>query len=148
MDIAKKIEENIGLIYQITESFSPKDDEERDRFVQAGRIGIWKASKKYDPTKNVKFVTFIYRSIVWEILREIKLFSNKYSTGTDGSTCYENNDELWEYFPDKFTDEHRDIFSLKRAGFTIKDIREKLKTKNIYKVYQKLIGQMKEINCE
>jgi DNA-directed RNA polymerase specialized sigma subunit len=50
-----KIEANMGLVVSVVNSFNPKSDEERDEYIQAGRIGLWKALQKYDPNRGCKF---------------------------------------------------------------------------------------------
>lgn len=60
------IKNNIGLIKKIVKKFKPKDCYEWDEMIQAGRIGIYKAAKTYDPSKGA-VTTYIYRSIFWSI---------------------------------------------------------------------------------
>ena len=49
------IEENMGLVVSVVESFRPQSSQERDTFIQAGRIGLWKALKKYDASATSTF---------------------------------------------------------------------------------------------
>ena len=41
------IEENMGLVIAIVNRFNPKNSLERERYIQAGRIGLWKALDKF-----------------------------------------------------------------------------------------------------
>ena len=66
------IEENMGLVVSVVESFRPQSSQERDTFIQAGRIGLWKALKKYDASKGAALSTFAWNPIRWEIIKEIK----------------------------------------------------------------------------
>ena len=37
------IEKNMGLILKIVNRFNPRTQTDRDAYIQAGRIGLWKA---------------------------------------------------------------------------------------------------------
>ena len=43
------IEKNMGLVVSVVNSFKPQNYTERDDYIQAGRIGLWKALRKYNP---------------------------------------------------------------------------------------------------
>ena len=58
------IEENMGLVISIVNSFKPKNHTEREDLIDAGRIGLWKALKKYDAKKSCKISTY-----AWLLLR-------------------------------------------------------------------------------
>ena len=57
--------ENKNLIYKIANIYRNQGDIE-DLF-QAGCIGLVKAYRKYDPTKNTKFTSYAYKYILGEI---------------------------------------------------------------------------------
>lgn len=57
--------ENKNLIYKIANMYRNQGDIE-DLF-QAGCIGLVKAYRKYDPTKNAKFTSYAYKYILGEI---------------------------------------------------------------------------------
>ena len=59
------IVENKNLIYKIANMYRTQTDIE-DLF-QAGCIGLVKAYRKYDPSKNVKFTSYAYKYILGEI---------------------------------------------------------------------------------
>ena len=67
-----KIEANMGLVVSVVNSFNPKSDEEREEYIQAGRIGLWKALQKYDPNRGCKFSPYARNPIRWEIIKIIK----------------------------------------------------------------------------
>ena len=48
-------------------------------FIQVGRIGLWKAWKRYDSSKG-NFAPFAYRSIYGSLLDELKKASNEVNT--------------------------------------------------------------------
>ena len=37
------IEKNMGLVLSIVNKFNPRNQTEKDDYIQAGRIGLWKA---------------------------------------------------------------------------------------------------------
>ena len=76
MSIEQQIENNMGLVILVVNRFSPKNEEERDLYIQAGRIGLWKAIEKFNP-KLGELTTIAYYSIKWEILKEIKRMLRK-----------------------------------------------------------------------
>ena len=67
MDETEKnlIIENKNLIYKIANIYRNQGDIE-DLF-QAGCVGLVKAYRKYDPTKNAKFTSYAYKYILGEI---------------------------------------------------------------------------------
>ena len=44
--------ENMGLVVSLARSFNPKNNQELEEYIQSGRIGLWKAIKKYDPDRG------------------------------------------------------------------------------------------------
>lgn len=66
--MSEEIEQHIPLVQSIVNQFFVPDGLERDDLVQAGLIGIWKAGKKFNPNKNVKFTTYAYVAARNEIL--------------------------------------------------------------------------------
>ncbi len=85
MDETEKnlIIENKNLIYKIANIYRNQGDIE-DLF-QAGCVGLVKAYRKYDPTKNAKFTSYAYKYILGEISmsvmsdRTIPVSKEKYS---------------------------------------------------------------------
>lgn len=84
------IEKNMGLVMTIVNKFNPRNPSERDRYVQAGRIGLWKALKKFSPERGTKFSPYAWRPIQWEIIKEIR--SN---TPKENSICVDPNKDIW-----------------------------------------------------
>ena len=80
MNIELKIEENMSLVrYIITKKFSPHSEEQLDRYLQAGRIALWRAIRKFDFVKypTGRLSTYAYPAIFRAILKE-KEFENKH----------------------------------------------------------------------
>ena len=71
------IEKNMGLVASIVNSFHPNDQTEREDYLQAGRIGLWKALKNFNPAKGNVLSTYAWNPIRWEIIKEIKIMKRK-----------------------------------------------------------------------
>ena len=131
------VNENVGLVVHLARSFSPKNSVDFDEYVQAGRIGLWKAIKKHDPSKG-KLSSIAWNSIRWEIIRVIKKesrFSSRHfmleecKYGSSGNS-YRPNEYLWEYCSDNLTSEEKAILKMKKEGFTVAEICENMGIKN------------------
>ena len=118
------IEENMGLVVSVVESFRPQSSQERDTFIQAGRIGLWKALKKYDASKGAALSTFAWNPIRWEIIKEIKSTSkNKgYSISQHCNYSYEVSSDFSELYPTSLTEEEAFIIELRRCGYKLREI--------------------------
>jgi len=121
------IEENMGLVISIVNSFNPTNDEEREEYIQAGRIGLWKAIQKYDPNKGCKFSPYARNPIRWEIIKTInsaKKFNNQCSLNNMIidflEVCNENN--FWELLPDDLTEEEKIVLELRCSGYNFSEI--------------------------
>ena len=96
-----KIEANMGLVVSVVNSFNPKSDEEREEYIQAGRIGLWKALQKYDPDRGCKFSPYARNPIRWEIIKTINN-AKKYNNQADlnnviiGFLEVCGDEEFWE----------------------------------------------------
>ncbi len=78
MNIELQIEQNMPLVtYIIKQKFQTRNGEEFDRYLQAGRIALWKAIIKFDIVRfpNGRLSTYAYPAIYREILKE-KQFEN------------------------------------------------------------------------
>lgn len=143
------IEKNMGLVVSIVNSFNPKSEEERDDYIQAGRIGLWKALKNYDPNKGCKFSPYARNPVRWEI---IKLISNKDKCNitqiTETDEYYQAHDKIWEFIPDTLTNEEKEILSLKFMGYNFSEICKKIKRGRHYtkKLFSNIFEKMRESN--
>tara|TARA_Y100000401_G_scaffold99725_1_gene88197 strand:- start:7421 stop:7879 length:459 start_codon:yes stop_codon:yes gene_type:complete len=118
------IENNMGLVVSVVESFRPKSCEERDSYIQAGRIGLWKALKKYDSSKGAALSTFAWNPIRWEIIKEIKSSSkNKgFSISQMSNFSYEKDGDFSELYPTSLTEEETFVMELRRCGYKLREI--------------------------
>lgn len=118
------MESNMGLVVLLAKSFNPRSIDELDEFVQLGRIGMWKAIKKHDPSR-AKLSTLIWHYVRWEILRYLKKRS-KSEIQLDESIPIADNLEIdssiWEYLPDCLTYNENSVIKLRLKGHTFVDI--------------------------
>ena len=120
------IEQHMGLVVSVVNSFKPKTTAERDDYVQAGRIGLWKALQKYDPDKGTAVSTYAWNPIRWEIIKEIK-YLKKYSHAslkTIDPPSYTKEDSIWEYIPESLDEKELRILELRKQGYTLAEICE------------------------
>lgn len=99
------IKHNLRLVAHIVKKYYSNSNDQED-LISIGTIGLIKAVKNYDFTKNIKFATFASRCIENEILmyfRQIKKNINNLCLMEDSSNL--NNDF---YDPEK----QRDIFEI------------------------------------
>jgi len=142
------IEENMGLVVAVVNSFKPQNPTEREDYVQAGRIGLWKALKKYDSTKGAVLSTYAWNPIRWEIIKEIKsLKKNRYKPLPHAQVpSYLNSEEFWEIIPPSFSEEEVLLLDLRRMGYKLAEMAEISGRKSSYvkRVFYKAIKKLKE----
>lgn len=152
MDRQKLVEENVKLVYEVAHKYKYLccTTVDFDDLVSIGYIGLVKASKSYDDTKNIKFSTLAFVCIKNEILRE---FVNKQYRFNDTNTvslntvfqpkhdvdCIElheliSDDKMGDYLEnldnkilidniyEKCTDKEKRVIDLYLEGFSLKDI--------------------------
>ena len=128
------IEKNMGLVASIVNSFQPKDQTEREDYLQAGRIGLWKALQKFNPDKGSKFSPYAWNPIRWEIIKEIKIMKRK-KDHVDLSSihipAYIEKEKFWEYLPD-LTDEEKMVLDLRLMEYRFHEICAKMGKSNTY----------------
>ena len=71
------IEKNMGLVLKVVNRFNPKTQADRDAYIQAGRIGLWKALLKFSKHGGSKFSPYAWNPIKWEIIKEIRSMAPK-----------------------------------------------------------------------
>ena len=154
----KLIEKNMGLVMSIVNSFHPKDQTEREDYLQAGRIGLWKALKKFNPAKGNVLSTYAWNPIRWEIIKEIRSKGGKVTLfSLSGSDCISSHElqtlpktemPFWEYLPSNLNKIESHIIQLRLQGFNFKEISSKLdcNRSNIKKMFQSAINKIRETN--
>ena len=159
------IEKNMGLVLKIVNRFNPKTQADRDAYIQAGRIGLWKATLKFSKHGGSKFSPYAWNPIKWEIIKEIRsttpkqgslsmsyLDASPYQDCNDYHNIAENHnhESFWEMVPPTLTSLESQIIKLKLDGYNIKEISTKLQRNrsNIKKHYQSAISKIREVNNE
>ena len=79
------IEKNMGLVLKIVNRFNPRTQTDRDAYIQAGRIGLWKALLKFSKHGGSKFSPYAWNPIKWEIIKEIRSIAPKKDSRTISS---------------------------------------------------------------
>lgn len=140
------IEENMGLVISIVNTFNPKNDTERQDLIDAGRIGLWKAIQKYNPKKNVKVCTFAWRPIRWSIIRELQRRNSCVSLNEIAEPLTHNKERIWELLPSDTTDQEKEIVRMRCEGYRFKEISEEMQEDAdvIKNKFYKLIRKLKE----
>lgn len=151
IDIDDLIINNMGLVIKIVNSFRPRNDTERDDLIDAGRIGLWKAIKKYKKSSG-QLSTFSWRPITWAILKEIKNNTRKHK----GKVSLENRDieqknsqePLWEYLSRGLSKNEKKIIELRASGFKLKEISEilNLPQNKVKSMFYNILKKIKDDN--
>ena len=159
------IEKNMGLVLKVVNRFNPKTQADRDAYIQAGRIGLWKALLKFSKHGGSKFSPYAWNPIKWEIIKEIRSMTPKKNSlsasSLDTSPYQKSNDyhdiednhiheSFWEMVPPTLTSLESQIIELKLEGYNVKEMSTKLQRNraNIKKNYQSAIGKIREVNNE
>ena len=144
------IEKNMGLVVSVVNSFKPQNLTDREDYIQAGRIGLWKALKKYDSTKGAVLSTYAWNPIRWEIIKEIKCAKKgRYSSlNVCSPPIYKNKDKLWEALPSLLSEEEVDFLELRSMGYKLAEMAEITGRTNSYvkRVFYKAVRKIREKN--
>ena len=157
------IEQNMGLVLTVVNRFHPKDQNEKDAYIQAGRIGLWKAISKFSETGGSKFSPYAWNPIKWEIINEIRSIKGKPCIefveeyqGLDRAemsskdTWNDHGFKFWELLPAKLTESEEKVITLKAQGYNFKEIAHKLQLdrSNIKKIFDSAVDTIRENNNE
>tara|TARA_R100000808_G_scaffold24059_2_gene54495 strand:+ start:4402 stop:4860 length:459 start_codon:yes stop_codon:yes gene_type:complete len=148
------IEQNMGLVLTIVNRFNPKTHHDKEAYIQAGRIGLWKALSKFSQAKGSKFSPYAWNPIKWEIIKEIRTASARHNNVSQLDDQYEPECDytqpFWEWIPNTLTTCEHDIIELRLAGYNFKEISSQLQLSrsNIKKNYNSAIKKIKELNYE
>lgn len=147
------IEENMGLVARIVNSFEPKNHTERQDYMDAGRIGLWKALKKYDIKSGNVISTYAWRPIRWSIIREIKNHKkhNNISLNDISDKFYSKNidSDLWECYTNEMTEDEKQILSLRVEGYKFREICNILNqsSSSVKNKFYNLVKKLRKANC-
>ena len=146
------IEKNMGLVLTIVNRFSPKNQTEKEAYIQAGRIGLWKALTKFSKNGGSKFSPYAWNPIKWEIIKEIRSIKDKNNcvSAEEHYHSYPSTSSIpfWEFIPSNLTQNESEVIHLRLEGYNFKEISKKLEChrSNIKKIFQNAIRKIKETN--
>ena len=124
------IEKNMGLVLTIVNRFNPKSLNEKESYIQAGRIGLWKALSKFSETGGSKFSPYAWNPIKWEIIKEIRATTTQREVSTlsnDNNRVCNNSPPFWELIPSCLSSLELQVIQLRLEGYNFKEISSKLK---------------------
>jgi|TARA_R100000995_G_C3481624_1_gene124276 RNA polymerase sigma factor (sigma-70 family) len=121
--------DNTGLVVSLAKKFCPKNQNDYDEYVQAGRIGLWKAIRKHDSSRGA-LSTIAWYYIRWEIIRFIESkkknrllnfgdLNINVSSFEDRKT---RKDSLNEIYPSDLTSKEKAVLEMRSFGYTMKEI--------------------------
>ena len=151
------IEENMGLVLSIVNKFNPKNSTEKDAYIQAGRIGLWKALTKYSKNGGSKFSPYAWNPIRWEIIKEIRSSKAKtpnLSVGDyvdfDHEAKSHSQSPFWELIPASLSQKESQVIQLRLEGYNFKEISAKLdcNRSHIKQIFRAAITKIRETNNE
>ncbi|MEL3959436.1 sigma-70 family RNA polymerase sigma factor [Caldifermentibacillus hisashii] len=90
----KYIEPTLQMLFGDIGFFASKYNVEPEDIIQMARIGLWKASEKYDNTKS-SFKTYAIYCIKWSVLKELRYITTDiYSKKEEDKLKYSNKVNL------------------------------------------------------
>lgn len=144
------IDENMGIVASVVKTFKPKTSEELEEYTQLGRIGLWKAIKKYDADRSA-MSTNMWLHVKWEISRYLhnkkkKPIELQLDDSLELNEAKTTIDNLWEYIPSNITDDEKHILELRMMGHTFSSIGKILNKSSFWinKRYKKAIEKIYE----
>jgi RNA polymerase sigma factor (sigma-70 family) len=97
--------DNVRIIKSVTTKFTKKLGASNAK--QCGNIALWKSLQNFDDTKGCKYTTYLYRTVFWTCLNEVRcLNKEKAVTNVDVS-----------YFKDSIS-----FSNYRRSDTSIKDV--------------------------
>jgi RNA polymerase sigma factor (sigma-70 family) len=128
------VQDNMGLVVSLAKSLHPPNHTEFEEYLQLGRIGLWKAIMKFDPTRGTKLSTIAWDYIRWEIIRYIskrqkeqRLMNSPYlipylEKTNERKHSYLMPAELSDLLPKTLTDTEKRTVQLRNEGHTFQEI--------------------------
>ena len=152
------IEKNMGLVLMVVNRFNPQNQTEKEAYIQAGRIGLWKALMKFSHKRGCKFSPYAWNPITWEIIKEIRTIKHSkktYDRAVKSSNSVITKSDLrgkldpmpiWEILPSTLTANELQVIKLRLEGYNFKEISSKLNRhrSSIQKVFKTAIAKIRE----
>ena len=147
------IEQNMGLVRTIVNRFNPKNHHDKEAYIQAGRIGLWKALTKFSKNKGSKFSPYAWNPITWEIIKEIRTSTPKHKfvqSDNYGLPETYHSSPFWELLPPTLTSPELQIIELRLEGHNFKEISSKLNRSrsDIKNHFQSAIKKIQDVHYE
>jgi RNA polymerase sigma factor (sigma-70 family) len=149
------IEKNMGLVLSIVNKFNPRNQTEKEDYIQAGRIGLWKALTKFSKNGGSKFSPYAWNPIRWEIIKEIRAAKTKTVSLTavdylDEQPNSHKDTPFWELMPSSLNKAESQVIQLRLEGYNFKEISSKLSChrSHIKKIFQNAISKIRDTNDE
>ena len=147
------IEKHMGLVLYVVNRFNPKNHMEKDAYIQAGRIGLWKALTKFSEKGGSKFAPYAWNPIRWEIIKEIRL-SKKSDETTNlnddwaGNYVADSESSFWECVPSTLTPLEDKVIQLRLEGYNFQEIASQLSCNRsrIRKIFNSAVEKIRVTN--
>ena len=141
----------MGLVLTIVNRFNPKDLNEKESYIQAGRIGLWKALSKFSETGGSKFSPYAWNPIKWEIIKEIRATTKQREVSAlsnDNNRVCNYPPPFWELIPSCLSSLELQVIQLRWEGYNFKEISSKLKCHRSYtkKLFHNAIKKIRDNN--
>ncbi len=116
------IESNRGLVKSIVQKFKPRNANQFDEYEQAGLIGLFKAIRKFDPTKG-KLSTYAFYYIAGEIREYIaqEKFHMYKPYEVLLKKCYKIQERIYECI-DTLSEIENSILEMRIKGYSFSEI--------------------------
>ena len=148
------IEKNMGLVLSIVNKYNPKNQTEKEDYIQAGRIGLWKALTKFSKNGGSKFSPYAWNPIRWEIIKEIRSAKAKHpSIHIEEESQHPSSNSaasFWEYVPSSLDTKEKRVVQLRLEGYNFKEIAAEMRChrSHIKKIFHKAISKIRDTNDE
>ena len=105
---------------------------DQDSIQSCQMVAMWKAMENFDPNRGIKFITYLYKCVFVECLKEVKFVNkSKRNSGRlhDNVEAKKNNDiSIMELLDEAHTQEERSMLEDRLANKTIAEMAE---TRNV-----------------
>jgi RNA polymerase sigma factor (sigma-70 family) len=147
--LGELIDKNYGLLIEQVLTFRPRNQYDKDEYIQVGCIGMIKAIQTFNP-KKASFSTYATICIRNEIINFLQK-ENKHRFLLDLSISHPESklkEDIWELLPDNISQEEIDIVWLRLHGHTRKEMAKELgySENQIRYLVNKLLNKIREAN--
>lgn len=120
---AELVEDYTPLVVSQALLFCANSVSDIDDYIQCGYIGLLRAIRKYDPTKNTKLSTFAVICIRQEIYKELKKSQKmKFYHLIADVEDEKHYNKIWELEPNSLNNTEVKVVRLRAQGYTFSEI--------------------------